>query len=152
MRILRFIKWLRDQGFNIAGISRDQYQSEYLGQLLEEQGFSVTKLSLDRTPDGYVALRSVLLEQRIDMLDHQLLQDELVHLQRDANTGRIDHTIGQSKDVSDGFAGAVWNAILTNPPIPVPTKSVAKAMQSINQRRGPMNNQLPSMFGSYRRL
>lgn len=151
-KIIAFIKWLRDQGFNIAGISRDQYQSEYLGQLLEEQGFSVTKLSLDRTPDGYVALRSVLLEQRIDMLDHQLLQDELVHLQRDANTGRIDHTIGQSKDVSDGFAGAVWNAILTNPPIPVPTKSVAKAMQSINQRRGPMNNQLPSMFGSYRRL
>lgn len=149
-KIIAFIKWLRDQGFNIAGISRDQFQSEYVGQLLEEQGFSVNKLSLDRTPDGYVALRSVLLEQRIDMLDHQLLQDELIHLQRDANTGRVDHVIGQSKDVSDGFAGAIWNAILTNPPIPVSTKSVASAMRNINQRRTTTNT-LPSMFGSYRK-
>lgn len=150
-KIIAFIKWLRDQGFNIAGISRDQYQSEYVGQLLEEQGFVVTKLSLDRTPDGYVALRSVLLEQRIDMLDHKLLQDELVHLQRDGNTGKIDHIIGRSKDVSDGFCGAVWNAILTNPPIKVPVKNVASAMASINQRsRG--TTTLPSMFGNYRKI
>lgn len=150
-KIVAFIKWLRDQHFYIAGISRDQFQSEYLGQILEEQGFDVKKLSLDRTPDGYIALRSVLLEQRIDMLDHQLLQDELVHLQRDANTGKVDHVIGRSKDVSDSFAGSVWNAILTNPPIPVPTKSVASAMAAINQRRTSPNT-LPSMFGGYRKM
>lgn len=149
-KIIAFIKWLRNQGFNITGISRDQYQSEYLGQLLEEQGFQVSKLSLDRTPDGYVALRSVLLEQRINMLDHHLLQDELIHLQRDANTGRVDHPVGGSKDTADGFAGAVWNAILTNPPLPVPAKNVAQAMRNINQRRTPTNS-LPSMFGNYRK-
>lgn len=150
-KIIAFIKWLRDQGFNIVGISRDQFQSEYVGQLLEEQGFTVTKLSLDRTPDGYVALRSVLLEQRIDMLDHHLLQDELVHLQRDPVTGLVDHTIGQSKDVSDGFCGAVWNAILTNPPINVPVKNIAQAMQNVNLRRpGPAN--INNMFGNYRKV
>lgn len=152
-KIIAFIQWLRSQGFNIAGISRDQYQSEYVGQLLEEQGFNVRKLSLDRTPDGYIALRSVLLEQRIDMLDHQLLQDELVHLQRDANTGRVDHIVGKSKDVSDGFAGAIWNAILTNPPVKVPVTSIAKAMQGLqpNMRKDgkPL---LPSMFGQYKKL
>lgn len=93
-KIVTFIKWLRDQGFNIAGISRDTFQSEYVGQMLTEMGFDVTVRSLDRTPDGYIALRSVLLEQRIDMLDVQLLQDEMVHLQRDANTGKIDHPVG----------------------------------------------------------
>lgn len=93
-KILNFICWLRRKGFNIAGVSRDQYQSEYLGELLEEQGFTVTKISVDRTPDPYISLRSVLLEQRIDLLDVQLLQDELVHLQRDASSGVPDHPIG----------------------------------------------------------
>ena len=296
-KIIAFIKWLRNQRFNIHGISRDQYQSEYVGQLLEEQGFNVKKLSLDRTPDGYVALRSVLLEQRINMLDQQLLQDELIHLQRDANTGRVDHPVGgcfvgdtlirlsdgsvrsihqiiydlengplytysadvdagkavikeirhafrtkvvdsiveftldngktiectedhrfllqdgtyceaqhltiasklmscdiddstlgpyhkirsinlvrkqipvydltiadihnfaldagvfvhNSKDTADGFAGAVWNAILTNPGVPVPSKSVANAMRNINQPKS-INNGYPSVFGNYRRF
>lgn len=87
------------------------------------------------------------------MLDVQLLQDELVHLQRDGNTGKVDHPVGGSKDMADGFAGAIWNAILTNPPVPVPVKSVAKAMQNINlnTNRG-RNTQLPSMFNQYSRF
>lgn len=99
-KITAFICWLRQQGFNIGKgvnsghVSRDQFQSEYLGQLLEAQQFDVDKLSLDRTPDGYAALRSVLLEQRVDMLDVKLLQDELIRLQRDGLTGKIDHPIG----------------------------------------------------------
>lgn len=291
-KIINFICWLRRKGFNIAGISRDQYQSEYVGQLLEEQGFTVTKLSLDRTPDGYIALRSVLLEQRIDLLDVQLLQDELVHLQRDAASGVPDHPLGgclpcsarvrlingkdvpivdivqefqlgrtnwvyaydinnhvitpkkiqnafltkytsilvdvfldnnevvectpdhrfmlsngeyipafnlrsgmqlmpwgkpvhvlgiqrrflsepipvydltiedipnfslgagifvhNSKDLADGLAGAVWNAIKTNPPMPVPVTNIANAMKSINRSKIGYN-QLPSMFGRYRK-
>lgn len=93
-KIFTFICWLRKVGFNIERISRDQFQSEYLAQMLEEKGFKVDKISLDRTPDGYIALRSVLIEQRIDMLDHSLLQNELVLLQRDAVTGKCDHPAG----------------------------------------------------------
>lgn len=93
-KITAFICWLRRQGFNIEAISRDQFQSEYMAQLLEEQGFKVSKLSLDRTPDGYMALRSAILEKRIELLDIQLLQDELIHLQRDSMTGAIDHPAG----------------------------------------------------------
>lgn len=136
-KITQFILWLRRNGFNIQGISRDQFQSEYLGQLLEAQGFKVTKLSLDRTPDGYIALRSALLEQRIDMLDCAALQDELIHLQRDAFSGKIDHTIGQRKDLSDGFAGSVWNAILSAPAVPVDAKAVANAVVAVNGPRVP---------------
>lgn len=93
-KILTFICWLRKQGFNISHISRDQFQSEYMAQLLEAQGFSTDKISLDRTPDGYMTLRSVLLEQRIDMLHVELLEHELVRLQRDSSTGRVDHVEG----------------------------------------------------------
>ena len=41
-----------------------------------------------------MALRSVFFEQRIDLLDCQLLQDELIHLQRDAISGKVDHPVG----------------------------------------------------------
>ena len=148
-KITEFICWLRKSGFNIVKLSRDQFQSEYMAQLLEAQGFDVSKLSLDRTPDGYMALRSILLEERVDMLDVKLLQDELVHLQRDGVTGKIDHPLGGSKDTSDSFAGAIWNAVLTNPGVPVATKSVTSLIRSVNTRSPSLNDksqQLPSMF------
>ena len=93
-KITKFICWLRGVGFNIERISRDQFQSEYMGQLLEAQGFTVDKISVDRTPDGYTAFRSILLEDRIDMLEVQQLINELIHLERDSLTGKIDHPVG----------------------------------------------------------
>lgn len=147
-KIVAFICWLRRKGFNIYGISRDQFQSEYLAQILEEQGFTVDKISLDRTPDGYIALRSVLSEHRINMLDCQLLQDELINLQRDAVTGKVDHLIGGSKDVSDSFAGAIWNAIMKDiQPTSIPANQTARLVSSINGRRKPAHSsELSSMF------
>lgn len=134
-KIVAFICWLRKAGFNIAGISRDQFQSEYLAQELQAKGFKVDLLSLDRTPDGYIALNSVLSEGRMDMLDHSLLQEELVHLQKDSVTQKVDHLPGKSKDVSDSFAGWVWNALKSNPGIPIPTKKVASAIAAVNGRQ-----------------
>lgn len=152
-KITSFIVWLRSQGFNIELISRDQFQSEYLAQLLEAQGFRTTKLSLDRTPDGYMALRSILLEQRVDMLDVKFLQDELIYLQRDSLSGKIDHMVGRSKDMADSFAGSIWSAMLDSPGVPVNSKSVANVIASINgNRRAPNSKALPSMFPNlYRR-
>lgn len=149
-KITAFLCWLRKQGFNIVRISRDQFQSEYMAQLLEEQGFTVDKVSLDRTPDGYISLRSVLLESRVDMLDCKLLQDELVRLQRDSISGRVDHPVGGGKDIADSFAGSIWNALVNNPGIPVSTKSVASAIANVNKPsnygRNPTAN---SLFPSY---
>ena len=149
-KIVNFIVWLRSKGFNIAGISRDQFQSEYVGQQLESQGFNVSKLSLDRTPDGYLAFRSILLEQRIDLIYIEELVDELIHLQRDSLSGKVDHPVGGSKDISDGLAGAVWNAILENPDIPVDTSGAARAARAISSGIRDRNltrpgSQLPSM-------
>ena len=134
-KIVAFICWLRKSGYNIAGISRDQYQSEYLAQLLEQQGFDVSLVSLDRTPDGYVSLHSVLAEQRMDMLNCQLLQDELVHLQRDLVTGKCDHPVGGcfTSDtkilLSDGLALPI--KILYNS-----TKRFRYAVPTVNEETG----------------
>lgn len=146
-KIVAFICWLRRQGFNIARISRDQFQSEYLAQQLESEGFTVDKISLDRTSDGYIALRSVILEERINMLDSKLLQDELIHLQRDSVTGRIDHPVGGSKDLSDSHAGWVWNALQNDQGVVVPSKTKISAIKAVNG--GTAKNigaNLPSMF------
>lgn len=96
MKVLAFLLWLRDnQHFWVKMITRDQFQSEYLAQELEKHGFgAVPKLSLDRTPDGYTAFRSVLTEERIDLLHCELLEDELIHLQRDTTTLIPDHPAG----------------------------------------------------------
>ena len=152
-KVVAFICWLRKSGFNIARISRDQFQSEYLAQELERQGFTVDKISLDRTPDGYVALHTALIEERIDMLDSKLLQDELIHLQRDLVTGKCDHPIGGSKDLADATAGWVWNAILNNPGVPVSLKAKAAAIALVNGNRtnGPKNDPILGRFGNYKK-
>lgn len=131
-KIKMFTLWLRSKGMNIVSTSRDQFQSEYLGQLLSSSGFDDKKLSLDRTPDGYVAFRSILTEHRIELLDVKLLQDELIHLQRDSVTGKVDHPVGGSKDLSDSLAGAVWNAVLSNDAIPVSGKAKMSAAAAVN--------------------
>lgn len=150
-KITAFICWLRKQGLNIDRISRDQFQSEYMAQLLEEQQFTVDKISLDRTPDGYMALRSMILEQRVDMLDCRLLQDELIYLQRDSVTGKVDHVVGRSKDVADSFAGCLWNATLNTPSIKIPVKNVASVISSVN-RRGYTSNQVNSIGSAFANL
>lgn len=155
-KITSFILWLRRQHFNIERISRDQYQSEYMGQLLEEQGFTVDKLSVDRTPDGYMAFRDVLITQRIDLLDIQYLQNELIRLQRDGLSNKIDHPIGESKDMSDSLARATWNAIRNNSGIQVPRKTVAKAIAAVNKPKYATNadnlqNLFPNLYPNRRR-
>jgi len=131
-KILKFILWLRKIGLHIHVVSRDQFQSEYMGQLLDTNGFKEEKISLDRTPDGYECLRSLFAEQRVEMLDVQLLQDELIHLQQDAISRRVDHPTGSGKDVADSFAGAVWQAIKYNEGILVPKTKIASAIRNVN--------------------
>lgn len=141
-KITSFIFSLRRMGFNIAGVSADQFQSEYIFELLQTQGIEADKISLDRTPEGYLTLQAIMMEGRIELLDHHLLQDELIHLQRDPITDKIDHTISSTKDISDSLAGAVWNAVKKNPPIPVSPVTVVNAIRAVN-RFNPTQQNLP---------
>lgn len=151
-KIVQFLNWLRSEGFNIKIISRDQFQSEYMAQILESQGFKVDKISLDRTPDGYIALRSVILEERIDMLRCDLLETELINLQRDSVTGKVDHPVGGSKDIADSLAGALWDAIndSTDFKSEQNMRKMVRAFtqnNNVNSRFNP-NSHLSSVFGT----
>lgn len=111
----QFIYWLREQGFNIKGVSTDTFQSADLGQSLTAHHFNYSIISVDRCQDRvclpYQYLKSTIYEQRIEMYDSKLLTDELIGLERDGN-GKIDHSPSgiNSKDTADALCGSIWNA------------------------------------------
>ena len=39
-----------------------------------------------------------------------MLTQELINLERNGNTGKVDHPDGGSKDAADAVCGALWNA------------------------------------------
>ena len=86
-----FIYYLRASGFNIVGVSLDGFQSADMKQMLLAQGYDASIVSLDKSPQGYLALRSAMNDGRIGMIQIDLLEKELIQLQRDVQTGKIDH-------------------------------------------------------------
>jgi hypothetical protein len=99
-------------GLNIVVVSTDTFQSAEFHQILKDKGFETAIRSLDRTPEGYQILREAMIEGRISLIRHSRLENELIHLQRDTTTGKLDHPPDGSKDISDSLAGAVWDLSL----------------------------------------
>ena len=115
-----FIKWLKAQGFNIKGVSADTFQSAPVLQELKAAGFNTSVISVDRVGSDkictpYYYLKSAIYDRRVEIYRKcDLLTTELVNLER-MSSGKIEHTEGGrygSKDQSDGFCGALYNASL----------------------------------------
>ena len=111
----KFIYWLKEQGYSIKGISTDTFQSYDTGQQLQALGYPYKQISVDRVDQDrvckpYQYFRSTLYEKRIDMYLSKELVDELVDLERNINTGKVDHPDGGAKDAADAVCGALFNA------------------------------------------
>lgn len=112
----QFIYWLREQGFALKGVSTDTFQSYDTGQALTARGINYEIISVDRCTDRicqpYQYLKSTIYEERIKLYESNLLTDELIGLERDNNSGKIDHSPSgiNSKDCADALCGAIWNA------------------------------------------
>ena len=154
-KVVNFLVWLRRQGFNIGKISADQYQSAYMLETLELQGFDTCKVSVDRSDEPYIGLKNLLFDQCIELVKHQVQENELIHLQRTGN--KIDHPMTNpdgtkgGKDCSDALCGACWTLVTDHVQSNTSQKSVASAIRAMNGPRssysGPQN-QL-NRFGSY---
>lgn len=142
-KVVNFLVWLRRSGFNIHTVSTDQYQSSYLREILNQQGFNTKKISVDASDEPYIGLRNILNDQRIELVKHQLQEDELVKLQRLNN--RIDHPPNGSKDCSDALCGSIWTLIEDAPANVPPPKSTASLIASVNGRRS-SSQSMPSVF------
>ncbi len=114
-----FIRWLREQGFKIAGISSDTYQSAQIQQQLIADGFKVKTISVDRVDKDtrsclpYAYLKSTIYERRLEVYkDCDFLTEEVLGLERESD-GHVNHpengTLG-SKDCVDSLCGALWLA------------------------------------------
>lgn len=111
-----FILYLRQVGFNICGITVDGYQSADTRQILLTNGFeNVDRLNFERTPEIYLNLRNALIEERIKLLKIDILERELLRVERNNQNGKITHpenTGDGHGDGADGLAGSLYNAIL----------------------------------------
>ena len=113
-----FVYWLKEQGFNIKGISTDTFQNAAIAQDFVSKGYNYQIISVDRVNkdhicEPYAFFKNCIYEQRITLLPSKLLTQELVGLERNGNTGKIDHPDGGtsgSKDMSDAVCGSLWNA------------------------------------------
>lgn len=111
-----FIRWLREVGFNVKEVSTDQFQSYDLRQQLEAEGFKCSLLSVDRVePNSHICLpyqffKNVIYEQRVDMYESKTLIEEIINLERNINTGKVDHPEGFRKDACDAFCGSMFTA------------------------------------------
>ncbi len=113
----QFLYWLRENGFNVRGVSYDTYQSADLAQTLSAHNFNCSTISVDRLQDRicipYLTFKNAIYEERIETYASKLLTDEIIGLVRDSN-GKIDHSPSgiNSKDSSDAVCGALYNASL----------------------------------------
>lgn len=110
-----FIYWLKEKGFNIKGITSDTFQSYDTGEALRAKGYPYSVLSVDRVDTDrvcrpYQYLKSTIYEKRLEIYEDKLLISELVDLERNIDSGKVDHPDGGAKDVADAMCGAVFNA------------------------------------------
>lgn len=114
-----FIYWLKEKGFNIKKITTDSYQAYDTGQILRSKGFNHEILSVDRVDrvegNTYVCVpyqhfKSTIYEKRFEMYASKTLIEEITDLERNINTGKIDHPAGGRKDVADAVCGAIYMA------------------------------------------
>lgn len=177
-KVINFIVWLRKQGFMVRKITTDQYQSSYPLENLSQQGFETDKISVDRTMDPYITLRSILQDQRIELIKHDLQEVEMINLQR--VNDRVDHkpqsnssstlpnlsngynSKGIGKDNADALCGACYAAVKFGDQVRPQAKTVLNAITSVNSGGGNpfmpsrSNNkgypQIPGFGTPYRKL
>jgi hypothetical protein len=107
-KVRHILSKLRDLGMNVRWVSFDSFQSKDSMQLLRQQGFVVGEISMDVNSHGYDCLKSAIYTGRVMAPEHLVARKELVGLEKDTKTGKIDHPATGSKDCSDAMAGVAY--------------------------------------------
>lgn len=101
---------LRQRGFRIGRFTFDSFQSADTIQIFTLQGVESEKVSTDRDPSIWGAVKDIASETRLKMAFDQLLMNELEALSR-LDNGKVDHPPNGSKDLADAFACSIVGAI-----------------------------------------
>ena len=81
---------------------------------MQSQNFdNVERLNFERTPEIYMSLKNSLIEQRIKLLKIDILEKEMLLVERNNQSGKFTHprTDDGHGDGCDALAGSLYNAI-----------------------------------------
>lgn len=108
-KIRELIHALYTSGLNIKWISFDTYQSRDSIQLLRQAGFMVGTLSLDTSSLPYDTMKTIIYSDCFSAPVHEKCRYELITLEKDTSTGKIDHPpVNGSKDTADATGGVCF--------------------------------------------
>jgi hypothetical protein len=114
-KIRELIYKLKEHGLNIRWVSYDMFQSVDSMQMLRQKGFATGYTSMDRTSVPYDFTKGAFYDGRVLVqdCDHPLpgqttAKREILALERDPKTGKVDHPPTGSKDLADAMAGVIY--------------------------------------------
>ena len=115
MKNRNFVRWLKEAGFKVKKVTYDTFQSYDTGQQLKAEGFDCGILSVDRCDTDHVCkpyqyIKNAITEKRFVMYKSKRLFDEFIDVERNINTGKVDHTRNGHKDALDAVTGATFTA------------------------------------------
>lgn len=126
-KVRDWILLLKSIGYPIKKVTTDQFQSSDIRQQLALQGIETDMQSVDKTKAPYLGVKNAVNSERLYLINHPLLIQELRELREDDK--KVDHPLMGSKDGSDALAGAFWGCL--------------NALVIYNQRYQPPENSLP---------
>ena len=106
--VRRLLYKLRDLGMNLKWVTLDSWQSVDTVQLLQQRGFIAGLLSMDSSTVPYDVTKQAFHDRRLLLPAHERARTEIIRLERDPRTHKIDHPPHGSKDVADAIAGVVY--------------------------------------------
>lgn len=142
-KVVNFLVWLRQHHFNVGLVSTDQFQSDYLRETLSQQGFETKKFSVGM--EAYIAVKNVLIDQRIEMIKHSLQENELIATQRVNNSiAHPEDEGGGHGDCADAFAGTIFSLVNEKATPTMPSRNVVAIASAVNTGRGASANPMSS--------
>lgn len=95
-------------GFPITHVTLDGYQSADSRQHFIRKGYKSEVVSVDRTPDPYLAMKYAIYEQRLDVYEYEPFLEEARSLEWSVSKHKVDHPLNGTKDVTDAVAAICW--------------------------------------------
>ena len=135
-KVINFIIWLRQNHFNIGSVTADKFQSSFVLQVLEQQGFDAKGLSPKM--NEFIGLRNMIVDQRIELVKCTQQEDELIKTQRMNNI--IYHPEdegGGHGDVAEALAGSVASLIAEQVTSRPPARNLAAITAAVNKGTAP---------------
>lgn len=140
-KVVNFIIYLRQHYFNVGVVSTDLFQSSFVRETLEQQGFETKKVSISGSMEAFIGIKNLLIDQRIELVKNQLQEDELVSVQRVNN--KIEIPIaedGGHGDIAESLTGSAYTLIVDHVSARPPAKNLASIAAAVNTGRGRRTN------------